>query len=147
MVDRTCKAAFAAALINSQPMGFYAPAQLVRDAREHGVQVLPVDVFGVVPDMDAIWAIARRHRLRQLRRLPRFDPRRGMTGLVTMPVSQASADQRRGRAGRREHDDQHEVVASRLDEPVGAPGAGERGVTGLHGVLRGVIHSAVPRPG
>ncbi|KNZ33147.1 MAG: DNA polymerase [Methylibium sp. NZG] len=36
--------AFLAALLNSQPMGFYAPAQLVRDAREHGVEVLPVDV-------------------------------------------------------------------------------------------------------
>jgi error-prone DNA polymerase len=37
-------AAFAAALLNSQPMGFYAPAQIVRDAREHGVEVLEVDV-------------------------------------------------------------------------------------------------------
>ncbi|BDI60997.1 error-prone DNA polymerase [Qipengyuania nanhaisediminis] len=37
-------AAFAAALLNSQPMGFYAPAQIVRDAREHGVAVLPADV-------------------------------------------------------------------------------------------------------
>ncbi len=37
-------AAFACALLNSQPMGFYAPAQIVRDAREHGVTVLPVDV-------------------------------------------------------------------------------------------------------
>jgi error-prone DNA polymerase len=37
-------AAFACALLNSQPMGFYAPAQIVRDAREHGVCVLPVDV-------------------------------------------------------------------------------------------------------
>jgi error-prone DNA polymerase len=35
---------FCAALLNSQPMGFYAPAQLVRDAREHGVVVLPADV-------------------------------------------------------------------------------------------------------
>jgi error-prone DNA polymerase len=35
--------AFLAALLNSQPMGFYAPAQLVRDARAHGVAVLPVD--------------------------------------------------------------------------------------------------------
>ena len=35
---------FCAALLNSQPMGFYAPAQLVRDAREHGVKVRPVDV-------------------------------------------------------------------------------------------------------
>lgn len=37
-------AGFAAALLNSQPMGFYAPAQIVRDAEEHGVAVLPVDV-------------------------------------------------------------------------------------------------------
>lgn len=37
-------AAFACALLNSQPMGFYAPAQIVRDAAEHGVRVLPVDV-------------------------------------------------------------------------------------------------------
>ncbi len=37
-------AVFACALLNSQPMGFYAPAQIVRDAREHGVEVLPVDV-------------------------------------------------------------------------------------------------------
>src|SRR4030095_9532113 len=36
--------AFAAALLNSQPMGFYAPAQIVRDAREHGVEVRPADV-------------------------------------------------------------------------------------------------------
>jgi error-prone DNA polymerase len=34
---------FAGALLNSQPMGFYAPAQLVRDAREHGVEVRAVD--------------------------------------------------------------------------------------------------------
>jgi error-prone DNA polymerase len=37
-------AAFAAALINSQPMGFYAPAQLIRDAQQHGVTVLPIDI-------------------------------------------------------------------------------------------------------
>ena len=37
-------AAFSCALLNSQPMGFYQPAQLVQDARRHGVNVLPVDV-------------------------------------------------------------------------------------------------------
>jgi error-prone DNA polymerase len=37
-------AAFTASLLNSQPMGFYAPAQLVDDARQHDVDVLPVDV-------------------------------------------------------------------------------------------------------
>ena len=36
---------FCAAMLNSQPMGFYQPAQLVRDAREHGVTVLPADVM------------------------------------------------------------------------------------------------------
>ena len=37
-------AAFACALLNSQPMGFYAPAQIVRDAQEHGVEIRPIDV-------------------------------------------------------------------------------------------------------
>ena len=37
-------AAFACALINSQPMGFYAPSQIVQDVRRHGVEVRPVDV-------------------------------------------------------------------------------------------------------
>ncbi len=37
-------AAFTASLLNSQPMGFYAPAQLVRDAVDHGVEARPVDV-------------------------------------------------------------------------------------------------------
>ena len=37
-------AAFCCALLNSQPMGFYAPAQLIKDAQRHGVEVLPVEV-------------------------------------------------------------------------------------------------------
>src|SRR5690606_20894030 len=37
-------AAFTAALLNSQPLGVYAPSQLVRDLREHDVEVRPVDV-------------------------------------------------------------------------------------------------------
>lgn len=43
-LKRHYPAAFCAALINSQPMGFYAPAQLVWDARRHGVPVRPADV-------------------------------------------------------------------------------------------------------
>jgi len=35
---------FCASLLNAQPMGFYAPAQIVRDARQHGVEVRPIDV-------------------------------------------------------------------------------------------------------
>jgi error-prone DNA polymerase len=42
--------AFSAALLNSQPMGFYAPSQLVQDAQRHGVEVRPVDV--AVSDWD-----------------------------------------------------------------------------------------------
>jgi error-prone DNA polymerase len=37
-------AAFACSVLNSQPMGFYAPAQIVRCAKEHGVEVRPVDI-------------------------------------------------------------------------------------------------------
>ena len=43
-IKRHHPAAFCAALLNSQPMGFYAPAQIVRDARDHGVEVRAVDV-------------------------------------------------------------------------------------------------------
>ena len=43
-IKRHEPAAFLAALLNSQPMGFYAPSQLVQDARRHGVEVRSVDV-------------------------------------------------------------------------------------------------------
>jgi error-prone DNA polymerase len=43
-IKRHYPEAFCAALLNSQPMGFYAPAQLVRDARDHGVEVLHPDI-------------------------------------------------------------------------------------------------------
>lgn len=42
-IKRHYPAEFACALLNSQPMGFYAPAQIVRDAQRHGVTALPVD--------------------------------------------------------------------------------------------------------
>jgi error-prone DNA polymerase len=53
---------FCAAILNSQPMGFYQPAQLVRDAREHGVEVRPPDVnaSGWACTLDrraALWAV------------------------------------------------------------------------------------------
>ena len=38
-------AAFAAALVNSQPMGFYSPSTILQDAQKHGVTVLPIDVL------------------------------------------------------------------------------------------------------
>ena len=62
-------AVFACALLNSQPMGFYAPAQIVRDAREHGVTVLAVDVnlsnWDNTLERDARGALALRLGFRQ----------------------------------------------------------------------------------
>ncbi|HSE00215.1 MAG TPA: error-prone DNA polymerase [Burkholderiales bacterium] len=51
-IKRHEPAAFLAALLNSQPMGFYAPSQLVQDARRHGVEVLPADA--AVSDYDCV---------------------------------------------------------------------------------------------
>jgi len=65
-------AAFACALLNSQPMGFYAPAQIVRGAREHGVTVLPADVNASMWDnaLEGEGEIALRLGLRQVDGLP-----------------------------------------------------------------------------
>jgi error-prone DNA polymerase len=56
---------FAACLLNSQPMGFYAPAQIVRDAREHGVEVRHPDVN--LSDWDATLEPRPRRRRRAMR--------------------------------------------------------------------------------
>jgi error-prone DNA polymerase len=57
-------AAFTCALLNSQPMGFYAPAQLVRDVRNHGVEVRPVDIN--ISDWDCTLEPAARGRALRL---------------------------------------------------------------------------------
>ena len=75
-LKRHYPAAFACALLNSQPMGFYAPAQIVRDAREHGVAVRPVDVNASDWDCtleDAGGAVALRLGLRQIKGLAQKD--------------------------------------------------------------------------
>jgi error-prone DNA polymerase len=55
---------FACALLNSQPMGFYAPAQIVRDAREHGVEVRPISLWDCTlePSEGGRWAVRRGFR-------------------------------------------------------------------------------------
>lgn len=58
-------AALAAALINSQPMGFYQPAQIIRDAREHGVPVREIDVNHSSWDCTLEWDGARREASRE----------------------------------------------------------------------------------
>ncbi|MFL6734937.1 MAG: error-prone DNA polymerase [Sphingomicrobium sp.] len=72
-------AVFACALLNSQPMGFYAPAQIVRDAREHGVEVREVDVNH--SDWDCtLESGALRLGLRQVDGLRAVDAARVVTG-------------------------------------------------------------------
>jgi error-prone DNA polymerase len=73
-------AAFACGLLNSQPMGFYAPAQIVRDAREHGVEVRPVDVnvslWDCTLERAGSGALALRLGFRQVKGLREADGRR-----------------------------------------------------------------------
>lgn len=68
---------FACALLNSQPMGFYAPAQIVRDAREHGVTVRPVDInascWDNVMEPDGKGGLALRLGFRQVKSLREED--------------------------------------------------------------------------
>lgn len=65
---------FACALLNAQPMGFYAPAQIVRDAREHGVAVRPPCINASVRDCtmepDGRGGLALRLGLRQITAMP-----------------------------------------------------------------------------
>jgi error-prone DNA polymerase len=66
-------AAFTCALLNAQPMGFYAPAQLIQDAQRHGVRVRPIDVtvsaWDCTLEDDGSGALALRLGLRQVRGL------------------------------------------------------------------------------
>ena len=69
--------AFACALLNSQPMGFYAPAQIVRCAREHGVMVRPPDInrggWDAVLEPVGRGEVALRLGLRQIKGLAKDD--------------------------------------------------------------------------
>ena len=71
---------FAAAILNSQPMGFYAPAQLVCDAKEHGVKVRPADVnhsqWDNSLESDGNGYRALRLGLRQIKGFPKDDANR-----------------------------------------------------------------------
>jgi error-prone DNA polymerase len=74
-------AVFACAILNSQPMGFYAPAQLVRDARDHGVEVRPVDVNHsewdcTLEPSDCPGGLALRLGFRQVKGLPEAEIRK-----------------------------------------------------------------------
>jgi DNA polymerase III alpha subunit len=77
-------AAFACALLNSQPMGFYAPAQLVRDARAHGVEVRAVDVTVSVWDATLERGAAGAPALRLGLRLVKSLSQAGATRLIAV---------------------------------------------------------------
>lgn len=79
--------AFLAALLNSQPMGFYAPAQLVQDARRHEVRVLPVDI------MHSGWEAALEPRADAARPAVRlgFNQIKGMSEDSARAIEQARA--------------------------------------------------------
>ncbi|WP_223425868.1 error-prone DNA polymerase [Tateyamaria pelophila] len=68
---------FACALLNAQPMGFYAPAQIVRDAREHGVTVRPICInasyWDNVMEPDGTGGLALRLGFRQIKGLSEED--------------------------------------------------------------------------
>jgi error-prone DNA polymerase len=68
---------FSCALLNAQPMGFYAPAQIVRDAREHGVEVRPICInasfWDNVMEPDGRGGLALRLGLRQIKGLREED--------------------------------------------------------------------------
>ncbi len=87
-LKRHYPAAFICALLNSQPMGFYGPAQLVRDASEHGVEVRPVDVN--YSDWDCTLEPTDRGRalrlgLRQIKGFPRDAAERLVAARGTRP--------------------------------------------------------------
>ncbi len=99
-------AAFTAALINSQPMGFYAPSQLVQDARRHGVEVRPIDA--TTSDWDctlepaADGEPALRLGLRLAKGFPEAAARRLMAARVKQPFASAQELAERAQLDRRE---------------------------------------------
>jgi error-prone DNA polymerase len=99
-------AAFTAALVNSQPMGFYAPAQLVQDARRHGVEVCAVDVRS--SDWDCTLercedgSAALRLGLRLVRGLSEAAARRLVAARAVRPFADVQELAERARLERRE---------------------------------------------
>jgi error-prone DNA polymerase len=98
-------AAFCCALLNSQPMGFYAPAQLLRDAREHGVAVLPTDVNASVVESTLVAAdgeVALRLGLDRVHGLAREAAERVVAARSTGDYARVAELARRAGLGRRD---------------------------------------------
>ncbi len=99
-------AVFACALVNSQPMGFYAPAQIVRDAKAHGVVVRPVDVTAsdwdctLEPDPGSAEGLALRLGLRMVTGLGAEDAKDIVEARAEAPFDSIADLAQRARLGR-----------------------------------------------
>jgi len=97
-------AVFACALLNSQPLGFYAPAQIIRDARAHGVEVYPVDVNHSRWDCSleaGETGLALRLGLRQVKGLAREEADKVVTVRDRPPVRTSTSSARTGNTEKR----------------------------------------------
>jgi len=96
--------AFCAALLNAQPMGFYAPAQIVRDARQHGVEIRPIDVnhsrWDCTLEPTRGRYLAVRLGLRMARDLANGDAAAIVTARGDQPYTSVEEIQRRAGVGR-----------------------------------------------
>ncbi len=99
-------AAFTCALLNSQPMGFYAPAQLVQDARRHGVEVRPVDAcvshWDCTLERDKAGQLALRLGLRQVKGLSTAGAERLVAARAEAPFADIQELTQRARLDRRD---------------------------------------------
>jgi error-prone DNA polymerase len=100
-------AAFFVGLLNSQPMGFYSPSQLLQDARRHGVTVLPVDVNQSTWDHQLLSATGSgeppvRLGLRLVKGLSREGARRLVEARAQEPFRQISQLRQRADLGKRD---------------------------------------------
>jgi len=95
---------FCAALLNAQPMGFYAPAQIVRDARQHGVEIHPIDVnhsrWDCTLEPTGARYLAVRLGLRMVRDLSNDDAAAIVTARAGTPYESVEEIQRRAGVGR-----------------------------------------------
>jgi error-prone DNA polymerase len=110
-------AAFAAALVNSQPMGFYSPNTILEDARRHGVRVLPIDVTKSDWDCTLEAPQAIRVGLRQVKGLGEEPGRRLQSARESSPFADIGDVCRRGGLDQRERDALAEAGALRAFAP------------------------------
>jgi len=131
--------AFCAALLNAQPMGFYAPAQIVRDARAHGVEVRPIDVNASRWDCTLESSNGRykavRLGLRMIRDLSNADAAAIVAARGDAPFTSVEEIQRRAGVGR-----------GALDRIGDADGFGSLDLSRRSGLwdVKGLGHGALP---